>query len=65
MAMPVFEQVDPVLTEDGRAVHLWAYEADETVWLATVDLPMPVAEEAFDDCLDAWRDLRNLVWRRQ
>jgi hypothetical protein len=64
MAMPDFEQVDSVLAEDRRTVHLWGYEADETAWLATVYLPMPVAEEAFDDCLGDWRDLRNLVWWR-
>jgi hypothetical protein len=62
MAMPVFEQVDAELCEDGRTVMLYAHAAGETCFVATILLPFAVTEEAFVP--EAWAAVRNVTWLR-
>jgi hypothetical protein len=62
MTLDEFEQVDVVLTEDGRCVWLLGYTADDRCYLQTFTLPVMIDEANLIP--NEWRRAaRSDAWR--
>lgn len=62
-AMPEdIEQVDPVLSEDGRTILFYGWTASGEDMIASLEFPIKIDEAAFIQ--DQWRGVENLHWRK-
>ena len=62
MTVADIEQVDPVLSDDGRSVFFYGHTPDPDVtFLWSVNLPMVITEDAF--CYAEWRAVGWLHWK--
>ncbi|WP_259668864.1 hypothetical protein [Rhizobium sp. NLR8a] len=63
MTFADIEQVDPVLTEDGRSVCFYGHTPDEDqTFIWSIRLPMVIEEDAFEELLAEWRELGWQHW---
>ncbi|MGO6783506.1 hypothetical protein [Rhizobium ruizarguesonis] len=58
MTFADIEQVDPVLSEDGRSVCFFGHTPDEDqTFFWSIGLPMMVEEDVFENLLPEWREV--------
>lgn len=58
MTVHDIEQVDAVLSEDGRSVGIYGHTPDDDqTFFWSINLPMLIEEDAFDDMITEWRQV--------
>lgn len=66
MTFADIEQVDPVLSDDGRSVCFYGHTPDEDqTFFWSISLPMRIAEDVFEGLLPDWRELGWQHWMQQ
>ncbi|WP_018445642.1 MULTISPECIES: hypothetical protein [Rhizobium] len=64
MTFADIEQVDPVLTDDGRSVCFYGHTPDEDqTFIWSIRLPMVIEEDAF--LVEEWRAIGWQHWMQQ